>query len=161
MLIFLQWQVTDYTPFCTDPITCLCRSSLVWDSGGGLENLPATALRYSQSASSAPLRQREGKPPYPCIVTCVYLLKAIHNRHRLCFYEKQDALVFLPDHWTWWVPPSCQAVDHLVSEHTGTQLPGQTCGNIYCYYRQMNRTFLLFSVSCCLNGCCECSSNSE
>lgn len=98
MLTALQWQMVDYTLFCTDPITCRCRLSLVWDSGGGLENLPATALRYSQSVSSAPLRQREGKPPYPCIVTCVYLLKAKHSQlYALCFYEKQDTLVFLPD----------------------------------------------------------------
>lgn len=44
-MMSLQRQMTDYTLFSTDPITCVCRSSLVWDSAGGVDNLPATALR--------------------------------------------------------------------------------------------------------------------
>lgn len=32
----------------------------------------------------------------------------------------------LPYSWMWWVPLVCQVVGQLVSEHTATQLPGQT-----------------------------------
>lgn len=37
--------MSDYKLFSTDPNTCVCRTSLVWDSGGGGDSLPATALR--------------------------------------------------------------------------------------------------------------------